>query len=76
VLDDVAEHFAEFFGCSFLRGHMRRSIPRRLLMREAGVLEVTDFGILGVGFWTNRARILDVEQLTDFGRRRGTWRRR
>ena len=31
------------------------------------VAELTDFGILGVGFWTVRSRILDAGRVTDFG---------
>ena len=32
------------------------------------VAELTDFGILGVGFWMIRSRILDAGRVTDFGR--------
>ncbi len=35
------------------------------------IAELTDSGILGVGFWKVRTRILDAGRVTDFGRRGG-----
>ena len=47
VLDDVAEHFAEFFGRSLLGGHMR------------AVYQTGRWPVRGHGFWKFRRRILD-----------------
>ena len=60
VLDDVAEHFTEFFGRSFLGGHMaavyhtaRMADDRSRIMEFEGA----DFGWLGGhGFWMDRSR--------------------